>query len=105
MSGLNKNTTAENNLDTNKKIVEKFEKSMGNRGCKWITDGTQNHVGNWYAIQGIESAILDMAVSIFDGKVDLQDNTVDMAIPNGAIIYIRARTFKLVSGKAIAYKY
>ena len=105
MSGLNKNTVAEDNLDTNKQIVEKFEKSMGNRGCKWITDGSQNHDGNWYAIQGIESAIVDMGLSTFDGKVALQDNTVDMSIPNGAIVYIRAKRFKLVSGKAVAYKY
>ena len=105
MAGLNKNTTAQDNLAATKKLADKFEKSMGNRGCKWITDGSQSHTGNWYAIQGVASAILDMGVSVFDGKVDLQDSTVDMAIPNGAIIYIRAKTFKLVSGQAVAYKY
>ena len=105
LKSLNKNNTAENNLAANKKIVEKFEKSMGNRGCRWITSSSDDVTDNYYAIQGISAAVLDMGTSVFDGKVDLQDATVDMTIPNGAIVYIRAKKYRLVSGKAVAYKY
>ena len=33
------------------------------------------------------------------------DNTVDINIPNGTIIYLRATKYKLVSGKAIMYNF
>jgi len=105
MPRLSKNNIAEDNRDANKEIAKKFEKSMGNKGCRWITSSADDTAGNWYAIQGIDSAVLDMGLSDFDGKVDLQSSSVDMAIPNGAIVYIRAKKYRLASGKAVAYKY
>jgi len=105
MPRFSKSTVAEDNRDLNKITKERIETSMGAKGAKWVANNTDAHVGNWYAIQGIDAATINMGTSVFNGKVEQVDSTIDVIIPNGAIVYLRASSITLVSGKAILYKY
>ena len=82
------------------------KQSLGMHGAKYII-GAGANPGNWYALQGVNSAVLDVSASTFvsaDGTMEGFSGTTDIAIPNGAIIYIRATDIQLASGNAIAYK-
>ena len=79
------------------------KQSLGMHGAKYII-GAGANPGNWYALQGVNSAVLDVSASTFKSNMDSFSGTTDIAIPNGAIIYIRATDIQLASGNAIAYK-
>tara|TARA_Y100001963_G_scaffold159181_2_gene261739 strand:+ start:53 stop:364 length:312 start_codon:yes stop_codon:yes gene_type:complete len=103
MSGLNKNTTAEKQIDATDNVSKNLRRMIGDRGAQWVED-TSDRDGNFYAIQGIDSAVLDMGNSVFTDIIQT-DSSVNISIPNGTIIYLRARKYKLASGKAIMYNF
>ena len=72
-------------------------------GAKYII-GAGANTGDWYALQGVNSAVLDVSASTFKSNMDSFTGGTDIAIPNGVIIYVNATDIQLASGNAIAYK-
>jgi hypothetical protein len=70
-------------------------------GAKFIDDAGLHDEG-FYAIQGINSAKLDVSDCVFGGS--MEDFDADFVIPNGAVIYGNFKTVSLDSGSCIAYK-
>ena len=71
------------------------------QGAPFINDAA-HHTEGYYAIQGINSAKLDISDCVFG--CGMTDFDADFVIPNGAIIYGNFNTFSLDSGSCIAYK-
>ena len=78
--------------------VKKLE--FGTNGSKFIDD-TAQHTEGFYAVQGINSAKLDVSDCVFATGMKTYD--ADFTIPNGAIIYGDFKTLSLDSGSCIAY--
>ena len=74
---------------------------LADGGAKFIDDSAQ-HTEGFYAIQGINSAKLDVTDCVFPNSMTGFD--ADFVIPNGAIIYGDFSTLSLDSGSCIAYK-
>ena len=103
MAGLNKNNTSQKQIIATDKISDNLRRMIGDKGAEWVEDATDRN-GNFYAIQGIDAAVLNMGDSVFT-DITQTDSTVDINIPNGTIIYLRATKYVLVSGKAIMYNF
>lgn len=86
-----------------KKNTNFSKQALGMHGAKYII-GAGANTGDWYALQGVNSAVLDVSASTFKSNMDSFSGATDIAIPNGSIIYINATDIQLASGNAIAYK-
>ena len=100
---LNRPGSIDKQVNATNNVSDNLRRMIGDKGAEWVEDTTDRN-GNFYAIQGIDGAVLDMGNSVFTDLTQT-DNTVDISIPNGSIIYLRASKYKLASGKAIMYKF
>tara|TARA_R110000765_G_scaffold286683_1_gene383125 strand:- start:527 stop:832 length:306 start_codon:yes stop_codon:yes gene_type:complete len=99
--GLLKPNTNQRIANSSKETSEATLKSFAVAGATFIDDNAQ-HTAGYYAIQGINSAKLDVSECVFGSGMTTFD--ADFVIPNGAIIYGNFSTFSLDSGSCIAYK-
>ena len=76
---------------------------FGKNGAIFIDDTLDTHTGEFYAIQGINSAGLDCTSGTTFGS-GMEDFNADFTIPNGAIIYGHFTKVRLTAGSCIAYK-
>tara|TARA_R100001510_G_C7502298_1_gene105476 strand:- start:151 stop:486 length:336 start_codon:yes stop_codon:yes gene_type:complete len=92
-----------NSIET--KTEKMVNKSFADAGAYWHPASDSGaKAGNWVAIQGISSAIIDVDASTFAPGVDNVSGANDIAIPNGAIVYLNATSLVISSGAAILYK-
>tara|TARA_Y100001973_G_scaffold105136_1_gene177183 strand:+ start:78 stop:395 length:318 start_codon:yes stop_codon:yes gene_type:complete len=83
--------------------VKYNKQALGMTGAKYVKGAGQN-LGNWFAIQGVDAAVLDVSLSTFKANMVDFTGATDIAIPNGSIIYVNASDIQLASGNAILYK-
>jgi hypothetical protein len=74
---------------------------FGKNGAIFIDD-TAAHTDEYYAIQGINSAGIDVSGCTFASGMEAFD--ADFTIPNGCIIYGHFSKITLTAGSCIAYK-
>tara|TARA_Y100000592_G_C5357974_1_gene262194 strand:- start:388 stop:723 length:336 start_codon:yes stop_codon:yes gene_type:complete len=87
------------------KTERMVNKSFADAGAYWHpASDSGNKDGHWVAVQGISSAVIDVDASIFAPGVDNVSGANDIAIPNGAIVYLNATRLVISSGAAILYK-
>ena len=93
------------------KTTKAVRRGLGDYGAKFISDDAV-HTGKWYAIQGIQAAVLDVSDCEFNGvagnltsgdQVDVSAG--DIKIPDGCTIFLNANKLSLVTGgHAIFYR-
>jgi len=103
MGNFIKDTVLETIAALTKKNSNYNKQALGNYGAKYII-GAGANTGEWFAVQGVNSAVLDVSASTFKSNMDSFSGGTDIAIPNGVIIYVNATDIQLASGNAIAYK-
>ena len=59
---LNRPGSLDQQVNTTKKMQKDTKLMTGYYGCKWVGDGASaTNVGDWYAIQGIDSCVIDVS--------------------------------------------
>ena len=91
----------EDRTEYNLNISDKTETGLGFKGAHWVTT-TATTAGNFYAVQGISSGTIDVSGSTFASNMTGFSGTTDIAIPNGAIVYVQA-TSLATTGHVILY--
>jgi len=109
MAGKQNNDSARYLNSIEGKTEKMVNKSFAEAGSHWhpaADAGAPGVTGNWCAIQGISSAIVDVSECIWAPGNDNMDGTQanNIRIPDGAIIYLNATKIVMQSGAAIFYK-
>ena len=82
-------------------LRDTMRQDFGKNGAIFIND-TSPHVDEYYAIQGISAAGIDVSGCTFE--TSMTDFDADFVVPNGAIIYGHFSKITLTGGSCIAYK-